>query len=70
MKDKDEPLAVPLWEKEYLTVEEASALFGIGQNKLRQLSDNDRCDFVLWVGSKRLLRRRALQKFLDGQFSI
>lgn len=61
---------VPLWEKSNLTIEEAAAYFGIGANKLRELTCNDNCKFVLWVGSKRLVKRRAFEKFLEQTFSV
>lgn len=48
---------VPIWEKSNLTLEEAAAYSGIGINKLRELTNNQSCDFVLWVGSKRLIKR-------------
>ena len=37
---------VPIWEKTNLTLEEAAAYSGIGINKLREITNNDRCDFV------------------------
>ena len=37
-------ILVPTWEKANLTLEEASAYFGIGVNKLRRLSGS----FVVW----------------------
>ena len=40
-------IEVPIWEKTNLTVEEAAAYSGIGRNKIRELSDDDRCPFVL-----------------------
>lgn len=48
---------VPIWEKANLTFEEAAAYFGIGINKLRDLTSNDHCPYVLWIGSKRLIKR-------------
>jgi len=39
---------VPIWEKTNLTLEEAAAYSGIGINKLREITNNDRCDFVGW----------------------
>ena len=39
---------VPVWEKSNLTLEEAAAYSGIGINRLRKLSDDERCPFVLW----------------------
>ena len=61
---------VPVWEKANLTLEEAAAYSGIGINKLRELSDSDDCKFVLWVGSKRLLKRRSLEQYLEQAYSI
>ena len=61
---------VPIWEKANLTVEEAADYFGIGINKLRAMTDGENCPFVLWVGSKRLIKRRKFEKFLEEQYSI
>ena len=55
---------VPIWEKSNLTLEEAAAYSGIGINKLREITNNDRCEFVLWVGTKRLIKRRQLDKYI------
>ena len=61
---------VPIWEKTLLTIEEAVSYSGIGRDKLRELSNDDRCPFVLWVGSKRLLKRKRLDEFIDKMYSI
>ena len=61
---------VPIWEKTNLTLEEAAAHSGIGINKLREITNNDRCDFVLWVGTKRLIKRKQLDKFTEQCYSI
>ena len=61
---------VPIWEKSNLTLEEAAAYSGIGINKLRTLSDEEDCNFVLWVGSKILIKRRAFDRFIESAFSI
>lgn len=61
---------VSIWEKSNLTLEEAAAYSGIGINKLRTLSDEEDCNFVLWVGSKRLIKRRAFDRFIESAFSI
>ena len=42
---------VPIWEKSNLTLEEAAAYSGIGINKLRDLTSEQNCQFVLWVGA-------------------
>jgi excisionase family DNA binding protein len=61
---------VPIWEKSNLTVEEPAAYSGVGINKLRELSNKNDCDFVLWVGSKRLIKRQKLDDYLKKQYSI
>ncbi len=61
---------IPVWEKANLTLEEAAAYSGVGINKLRELSDSDDCKFVLWVGRKRLLKRRPLEQYLEQAYSI
>lgn len=61
---------VPIWEKSNLSVDEAAAYTGIGTAKLREISDSESCDFVLWIGTKRLLKRKKLKEYLDKAFSI
>jgi len=61
---------VPIWEKSNLTMEEAAAYFGIGQNKLRELTSDENCKFVLWVGTKRLIKRCLFEKYLEQAYSI
>ena len=53
-----------------LTLEEAAAYSGIGINKLRKLSNSESCPFVLWVGSKRLIKRRKLDEYVERMYSI
>ena len=56
--------------KSNLTLEEAAAYSGIGINKLRKLTNDDQCEFVLWVGTKRLIKRKKLDECLEKHFSI
>lgn len=61
---------VPIWEKSNLTLEEAAAYSGIGVNRLRRLSDDEQCPFVLWIGSKRLIKRRKLDEYMEKMYSL
>lgn len=61
---------VPIWEKSNLTLEEAAAYFGVGINKLRELTNSENCTFVLWCGSKRLIKRKKLDEYLEKAYSI
>ena len=61
---------VPIWEKSNLTLEEAAAYYGVGVNKLREITNDDNCKFVLWVGNKRLIKRKLMDQYLEQTFSI
>jgi len=61
---------VPIWEKANLTLEEAAAYSGIGVNKLRELTSDKNCQFVLWVGNKRLIKRRLFDRYIEQMYSI
>ena len=61
---------VPVWEKANLSLEEAAAYFGIGINKLRDMTNEENCPFVLWNGNKRLIKRKQLERFLETAYSI
>ena len=61
---------VPIWEKSNLTLEEAAAYSGIGINKLRQMTDDENCEFVLWIGNKRLIKRRKLDEYIEKKYSV
>lgn len=61
---------VPIWEKSNLTLEEAAAYFGIGINKLRDITNDENCSFVIWCGNKRLIKRKVLDKYLEKVYSI
>lgn len=61
---------VPIWEKSTLTLEEAAAYSNIGMNKLREITNDNKCMFVLWVGKKRLIKRRLFEKYLEEVFSV
>ena len=61
---------IPIWEKSNLTLEEAAAYSGIGINKLRRMTEYEQCSFVLWNGTKRLIKRRKLDEYMDRMYSI
>lgn len=61
---------VPIWEKSNLTLEEAAVYSGIGINKLRKMTDREDCTFVLWIGTKRLIKRRKLDEYVEKASTI
>lgn len=61
---------IPIWQKANLTLEEAAAYSGIGINRLRKITDDQNCKFVLWCGKKRLIKRKMLDKYMESTYSI
>lgn len=63
-------LAVPIWEKANLNLDEAAVYSGVGVNKIRELTNDARCPFVLYVGNKRLIKRKKFEEYLSARISI
>lgn len=61
---------IPIWKKSNLTLDEAAAYTGVGICKLREMSNDEDCEFVLWIGSKRLLKRKKLDEYIEEMYSI
>lgn len=40
------------------------------QWEIREITNEDRCKFVLWVGNKRLIKRRLFDQFIEQAYSI
>lgn len=56
---------VEIKDKINLTIEEAAAYSNIGINKMHELAKRPNCTFVLYVGRKKLIKRREFEKYLE-----
>lgn len=61
---------VPISEKALLNIEEAASYFNMGVNKIRELTADEHCPYVLWNGTKRLIKRVPFQEYLYSLYSI
>ena len=61
---------LPISQKMNLTIQEAAEYSNIGINKLRSITEKEDCPFVLWVGSKRLIKRQKFEEYVNDLFSI
>lgn len=61
---------IPVWHKSNLTIEEAAAYSGIGIGKLYEMTSDEDCPFVLWIGSHRLVKRQAFDEYIAKAYSI
>lgn len=65
-EERMEPeLNVPIWQKLNLSIEEAAAYSNIGINKLYDMTNDPRCPFVLYIGRKRIIKRKAFESFIE-----
>lgn len=64
------PKEVPIWERTLLTIKEAADYTGIGINRLRLIAQNQQNGLVLFVGSKKMFKRKKLEEYLDRSFSV
>ena len=59
-------IQVPVWEKYAMTVEEASQYFSVGQNKIRQLAQQDRFgNWYMMNGNRLLIKKKQFEKMRD-----
>lgn len=63
--DAREGQTVPIWKKLNLTLTEAADYSGIGINSLRKLCNEYENTLVLWVGTKRLIKRKKLDELTE-----
>ena len=66
LKDND----IPIWKKANLTINEAAVYSNIGINRIDRMLRTPNCPFVLFVGSKKLVKRKAFEEYLDSVLSI
>ena len=67
---KEQAQVVPIKDKVALTIKEAAEYSNIGINKLESLLRMPRCPFVLYVGKKKLVKRKEFEKFISENIEI
>lgn len=62
--------SINIKDKLLLSIHEASALSGLGINKLQTLVRSPQCQFVIRNGNKRMIKSKALQDYLANHDEI
>ena len=65
-----EELKVPIHIKMTLKIKEAAAYSNIGINKIDSMLRTPDCPFVLFVGTKKLVKRREFEQFISEKLVI
>ena len=71
MTNQDQQVtSLPIDRKMLLSIREAAEYSNIGINKIDELLKQPNCPFVLYVGTKKLVKRRAFEEFIEGRMAI
>lgn len=66
----DNVQTVPIHEKLALTIREAAEYSNIGINKIDDMLRKPNCPFVLFVGKKKLVKRKEFEEFISSRLTI
>ena len=58
------------WKKFLHTAGHMYKYSNIGMNKINEMLRNPMCSFVLYVGAKKLVKRKEFEQFLAGRMEI
>ena len=68
--DSDRIHTVPIHLKMTLTAREAAEYSNIGINKIDSLLKMSNCPFVLYIGTRKLVKRVEFEQYIRGKFAI
>lgn len=63
-------LEMPFWLKLNLTKQEAAAYSNIGINRIDEMLKDPKCSFVLYVGNKKLVKRKEFEQYISKSLEI
>ncbi|EGT5471827.1 helix-turn-helix domain-containing protein [Clostridioides difficile] len=61
---------VPIHLKLTLTIKEAAEYSNIGINKIDSMLKQPNCPFVLYVGTRKLVKRREFEEYIRNELII
>lgn len=63
-------VSIPLNLKLTMTVNEAAEYSNIGINRIDRMLRSPNCPFVLYVGTKKLVKRKEFEQFISNKLTI
>ena len=67
---EQQAMLLPIDRKMLLSIREAAEYSNIGINKIDELLKRPNCPFVLFVGTKKLVKRKAFEAYIEGKVAI
>lgn len=63
-------LDMPFWLKLNMTIKEAAVYSNIGINRIEELLKEPKCNFVLYVGNKKLVKRKEFEQYVSKSVEL
>ena len=70
MNQNQQATILPIDRKMLLSIREAAEYSTIGIHKIDEMLKQPNCPFVLYVGTKKLVKRKAFEEFIEGRVAI
>ena len=70
MNHDQQAMPLPIDRKMLLSIREAAEYSNIGINKIDEMLKQPHCPFVLYVGTKKLVKRKAFEEFIESRVAI
>ena len=67
---EQQAMLLPIDRKMLLSIREAAEYSNIGINKIDEMMKQPNCPFVLFVGTKKLVKRKAFEAYIEGKVAI
>lgn len=61
---------VPIYHKLTLTIREVAEYSNIGINKIDWMLRQPNCPFVLFIGTRKLVKRREFEEYISGALCL
>ena len=61
---------VPIHLKMLLTIREAAEYSNIGINKIDAMLRQPNCPFILYIGTRRLVKRKEFEEYISGKVAL
>ena len=70
MNQNQQTMNLPIDPKMLLSIREAAEYSNIGIIKIDEMLKQPNCPFVLYVGTKKLVKRKAFEEFIESRVAI
>ena len=69
-KEIQQDMRLPIDRKMLLSIREAAEYSNIGINKINEMLKQPNCPFVFFVETKKLVKRKVFEAYIDGKVAI